>query len=280
MNKLKYLLLACLAAGFLHATETIAASSNTLVRFQLRYGTTLFGNIDVELFDYDKPVTVSNFLSYVRSGAFNHTFLDYVQPGYFVKGGEFTVANPYSDALFEQVTTIPEGPAITNEFSTTRTNQNLAGTLAMSLSYQSDGTNETTIRDSATTSWFFNLWDNSTDPSVDFDGQGFVVFGRVVKGMKVLNYFNTIWTNSYVMDMNGDDFLFSECSFPLDGTNELSFTGPAHCLRLELRIWFSMRPIRRHLQCQHLHPPLHQRHRQRSPQAQADLPYQVDDHYE
>lgn len=225
MNKLKYLLLACLAAGFLHSTDVVAASSNTLVRFQLRHGTTLFGNIDVELFDYDKPVTVSNFLSYVRSGAFNHTFLDYVQPGYFVKGGEFTVANPYSDALFEQVTTIPEGPAITNEFSTTRTNQNLAGTLAMSLSYQSDGTNDTTIRDSATTSWFFNLWDNSTDPSVDFDGQGFVVFGRVVKGMKVLNYFNTIWTNSYVLDMNGDDFLFSDCSFPLDGTNELSFTG-------------------------------------------------------
>lgn len=225
MNKLKYLLLACLAAGFLHATDIVAASSNTLVRFQLRYGTTLFGNIDVELFDYDKPVTVSNFLHYVRSGAFNHTFLDYVEPGYFVKGGEYTVANSYSDALFEEVTTIPEGPAITNEFNATRVIPNLAGTLAMSLSYEGEGTNATTIRDSATTSWFFNLWDNSTDPAVDFDGQGFVVFGRVVKGLKYLNTFNTISEDNGYQNMNGDEFLFSPCNFPREGTNELSFTA-------------------------------------------------------
>lgn len=228
MNKLKYFLLACIAAGILHTTNVVAASSNTLVRFQLRQGVNLFGNIDVELFDHDKPITVANFLSYVRSGAFNSTFLDYVRPGYFVKGGEYSLANPYSDALFDEVATIPEGPSITNEFNTNRVIPNLAGTLAMSLSYQTEGTNETTIRDSATASWFFNLWDNSTDPNVDFDGQGFVVFGRVIKGMKYLNYFNTISTNNYVLDMNYDPFLFSPCNFPRDGiedTNGVSFVG-------------------------------------------------------
>lgn len=226
MNKFKLLLLACFAAGIFQATDVAAASSsNTLVRFQLRYGIKTFGNVDVELFDYDKPATVSNFLAYVRSGAFNHTFMDYVKPGYFIKGGQYSVGNPYSDELFESVTSIPEGPAITNEFNTTRVIPNLKGTLAMSLNYEGEGTNSTTVRDSATTSWFFNLWDNSTDLEVDFDGQGFVVFGRVVKGMNYLNYFNNISTNDYVLDMNYDPFLFSDCAFPAEGTNELSFIG-------------------------------------------------------
>ena len=132
VNKLKYILMACLAAGFFLPTDLDAAtSSNTLVRFQLRYGLKLFGNVDVELFDYDKPVTVSNFLSYVRSEAFNHTFMDNVLPGRVVKGGEFRVENPYANSFLEKVEIIPEDPAITNEFNVTRVIPNTFGTIAM-----------------------------------------------------------------------------------------------------------------------------------------------------
>lgn len=226
MNKLKYFLLACLSAGILHSsTVTAASTSNTLVRFQFRHGTALFGNVDVELFDHDKPITVSNFLSYVRSGAFNHTFIDNVVPGYLVKGGEYKVENPYSDALLEEIVTIPEGPTITNEFNSTRVIPNTFGTLAMSLNYEGEGTNAVTIRDSGSTAWFFNTGDNSTDPNADFDNQGFVVFGRVIKGGKYLTYFNTISEDDGIVNMNGDTFLFSDCNFPAEGTNELAFTG-------------------------------------------------------
>ena len=41
--------------------------AGTLVQFR-----TAFGDIEVELYDQDKPVTVSNFLAYVRGGRFQN----------------------------------------------------------------------------------------------------------------------------------------------------------------------------------------------------------------
>jgi len=61
VSKLKFLLLACVAAGSFLAANAEAAA-NSVVRFHISYGTTPFGDVDVELFDTDKPVTVSNFL--------------------------------------------------------------------------------------------------------------------------------------------------------------------------------------------------------------------------
>jgi cyclophilin family peptidyl-prolyl cis-trans isomerase len=255
VNKLKYILLACLAAGFFLPTDLDAAtSSNTLVRFQLRYGLKLFGNVDVELFDHDKPATVSNFLNYVRSEAFNHTFMDNVIPGRVIKGGQYRVENPYANAFLEKVESIPEDPAITNEFNVTRVIPNTFGTIAMALDY-ADFTNSIptnivtyvtngmevvtnilatnytvvvnhTVLDSGTTTWFFNTGDNSAGSGADFDSQGFVVFGRVVGGSKYLTYFNTISEDDGVLNMNGENFLFSTCDFPIDeDTNELAFVS-------------------------------------------------------
>ena len=51
--------------------------TNSLVRFRLSYGSTFFGDIDVELFNSDKPVTVSNFLAHVESGAYDNSILFY-----------------------------------------------------------------------------------------------------------------------------------------------------------------------------------------------------------
>ncbi len=239
MKTIHRILLACICAGlFQAATVSAATSSNTLVRFQLRYGATLFGNVDVELFDHDKPATVANFLSYVRSGAFNHTFFDNVVPGYLVKGGEYRIETPYSDALMDAIQTIPENAAITNEFNTGRVYPNVFGTLAMALNYTdvvtnivtTNGTetvtNSVTVPDSATTAWFFNTGDNSTDPDADFDNQKFVVFGRVVKGGEFLSYFNTLEEFYGLLDMNEEPFLSSDCNFPADGTNEFAFTLP------------------------------------------------------
>ncbi len=43
---------------------------NSMVRFA-----TPLGNIDLQLFDSQKPITVRNFLNYVRSGRYNGTFV-------------------------------------------------------------------------------------------------------------------------------------------------------------------------------------------------------------
>ncbi len=220
--------LLCLAAVPLEA----ATSSNTIVRFQLRKGVVPFGNIDVELFDHDKPVTVSNFLHYVRSSAYDHSFLDNVIPGYILQGGSYRVENPYAETFFENAQSITEAPAIVNEFNAGRIIPNTFGTLAMALTYSGSVPNP----DSATTAWFFNTTNNATGTAADFDSQGFTVFGRVKAGASVLKSFNALSEDKGILNMNGDNFYYAGCAYPVVGTNELAFTSlpvaykTFHCL--------------------------------------------------
>ena len=199
MTKLKFLLLACVAAGSFLAANAEAAA-NSVVRFHITYGTTPFGDIDVELFDTDKPVTVSNFLYQVQtSDAFDRSFLHRVVPNFVVQGGLYTVDNPYPNTLFEAMTRIPEGPPITNEFHVGPTNGNAFGTLAMALSSTNIGGNDYPLLDSATTSWFFNTADNTgqLDPN-------YCVFGRVKAGATKLKFFNTLSEDRGLIVMQTD----------------------------------------------------------------------------
>ena len=207
MNKLKCLLLACLTAGVFSAVNTTAAtSSNTIVRFQIRHGQTPWGNVDVELYDSQKPVTVSNFLAYVRSGAFDRSILHRAVPGFVVQGGQYTVQNPYVATPATYLNRIPEGPAIASEATNSPIIPNTFGTLAMSLSSTGTGTNAVVDRASATTSWYFNTGDNSTDLPE------YTVFGKVKTGGKYLSYFNTISEDDGIINMYGLNFLlFSDC---------------------------------------------------------------------
>ena len=50
---------------------------------------TSFGNISVELFEKESPITVANFLEYVRSGFYNGTIFHRVIPGFMIQGGGF-----------------------------------------------------------------------------------------------------------------------------------------------------------------------------------------------
>ena len=208
MTKLKFLLLACVAAGSFLAANAEAAA-NSVVRFHITYGTTPFGDIDVELFDTDKPVTVSNFLYYVQNDSFDRTFLHRCVPGFIVQGGLYSVDNPYPNALFEAMTRIPEGPPITNEFNVGPPISNTFGTLAMGLTSTNIGTNDYPLLDTATTSWFFNTVDNTAqlDPN-------YAVFGRVKAGASHLKFFNTLAEDAGIINMYGLNFLFSSCDYP------------------------------------------------------------------
>ena len=202
VNKLKYFLLACVAAGITSVTDVSAASSsNTIVRFELRHGQTVWGKMDVELFDHDKPVTVSNFLHYVRSGAFDRSILHRVVPGFIVQGGQYTVPNPYVSLPANYMNRIPEGDPIPSEATNSPVIPNTFGTLAMALS--SDGTNVN--RNSGTTSWYFNTADNTIDLPE------YTVFGKVKSGSKYLTYFNTIFEEEGIINMFSLNYLFSTC---------------------------------------------------------------------
>lgn len=131
---------------------------NSEVQFQ-----TSAGNINVELFDKDTPITVANFYEYVDSNRYDNTIFHRLANGFVLQGGGFSFNDTTDD--FDSVST---DPTIQNEFSATRSN--LASTIAMAKL----GGNP----NSASSQFFFNLGNNSGN----LDGQngGFTVFGRIV----------------------------------------------------------------------------------------------------
>jgi cyclophilin family peptidyl-prolyl cis-trans isomerase len=148
------------------ALAPAAASADQVVRFN-----TSLGNIDVRLLSADAPNTVTNFLSYVNSGAYNGTVIHRsVKSPNVIQGGGYKFDPTYSGPAG----TIPKFPAITpqaaiqNEFQ----DSNVRGTIAMALTSSSGTTN----LNSATDQWFFNVGDNSAS----LDPQKFTVFGKVV----------------------------------------------------------------------------------------------------
>jgi cyclophilin family peptidyl-prolyl cis-trans isomerase len=145
------------------------ARAGTLVQFR-----TTFGDIEVELYDQDKPVTVQNFIRYVQSGCYTNEFSHRLIPGFVLQGGGFTLTT-------NTISAIPTFPPITNEFGVGRQFSNVYGTIAMAK--LGGDTN------SATSQWFFNL---TNSPALDAHDTTnfFVVFGHVIAGTNVLNIFN------------------------------------------------------------------------------------------
>ncbi len=123
------------------------------------------GDITLELFHDDAPVTVENFLQYVDDGFYDGTIFHRVIPGFVIQGGGF-------DADMNQKST---RDPITNEADNGL--QNKRGYLSMARTQQIN---------SATSQFFINLDDNAfLDHGVrDF---GYAVFARVVDGMDVVD---------------------------------------------------------------------------------------------
>jgi len=138
-----------------------AAKKNTV---QVVFQTTL-GEVHLELFENKAPVTVKNFLQYVDSGFYNGVIFHRVVPGFVAQGGGF-------DRSYQQKPTL--APIINESDNGER---NSRGTIAMA---------RTTDVNSATAQFFINLRDNfqlDASPSQ----LGYAVFGRVVKGMDVVD---------------------------------------------------------------------------------------------
>lgn len=140
---------------------------------------TALGEVEVELFE-DKPVTTANFVRYVQTGAYSNLIFHRWVPGFVMQGGGFYVQN--RGATNAQLAYVPNYGAITNEFNVGRRLSNTYGTLAMAKVGGDPN--------SASSQWFFNLADNSTN--LDTQNGGFTVFGRMVRGAAVLERFNDV----------------------------------------------------------------------------------------
>ena len=129
---------------------------------------TTSGDILIELFPDQAPITVKNFLSYVKEGFYNNTIFHRVIKGFMIQGGGLTMQ------MKEKLTHAP----IKNEADNGLSNKR--GTVAMA---------RTPDPHSATAQFFINTEDNDF---LDFKAPipsswGYCVFGKVVDGMATVD---------------------------------------------------------------------------------------------
>ncbi|MGA2655256.1 MAG: peptidylprolyl isomerase [Gammaproteobacteria bacterium] len=137
--------------------KIIQAANHSVVQIKTNQG-----DIWVELYDDITPNTVANFIHYVEEDFYKDTVIHQVLPGFIIQAGSY-------DKEFQQKAV--HAP-ISNE--ATIAPKHTRGTIAMMRGNHPD---------SATSEFFINLKDNAL-----FDiHNGYAVFGRVIKGMEVLD---------------------------------------------------------------------------------------------
>jgi len=153
--KLAATLLACIISAQAWAQPTVQINTN-------------LGAIEVELNSEKAPKTVANFLQYVKSGQYSGTIFHRVISNFMIQGGGLT-----KDKV-EKPTRAP----IQNEADNGLKNE--IGTIAMA---------RTGDPHSATAQFFINVANNGflDHTSKDDRGWGYAVFGKVTKGMDVVN---------------------------------------------------------------------------------------------
>lgn len=126
---------------------------------------TSMGDITLELDAAKAPISVENFLTYVKAGHYNGTVFHRVIDGFMIQGGGMDAD------MKEKSTRAPIKLESQNGL------KNLRGTVAMA---------RTGVPDSATSQFFINVVDNPRLDFPSFDGHGYAVFGRVIEGMDVV----------------------------------------------------------------------------------------------
>ncbi|MGH9461223.1 MAG: peptidylprolyl isomerase [Vicinamibacteria bacterium] len=154
------------------AAADVSAQDNPVVVIE-----TSMGNITVELSQDRAPISVANFLGYVKDGFYDGTIFHRVIADFMIQGGGFTAE------MDHKATRDP----IKNEAHNGLKNRR--GTLAMA---------RTGEIHSATAQFFINVKDNSF---LDYKGDnaqdyGYAVFGRVTEGMDVVDRIKDMPTGS------------------------------------------------------------------------------------
>ncbi|MCD6116511.1 peptidylprolyl isomerase [bacterium] len=168
----KILVYAALIAIFTSASNSLSADNP---RVLLK---TNKGDIMLELFRDKAPVSVDNFIKYVKAGFYDGVIFHRIIKNFMIQGGGF-------DKNFKRKTT---RPPIQNEAANGL--QNKRGTIAYA---------RTSVINSATSQFFINHADNAFlnhkgDTPLDF---GYAVFGKVIKGMDVVDKIANVKTHTY-----------------------------------------------------------------------------------
>jgi peptidyl-prolyl cis-trans isomerase A (cyclophilin A)/peptidyl-prolyl cis-trans isomerase B (cyclophilin B) len=142
---------------------------------------TNMGNIVIELYHDKAPKSVANFLEYVKSGHYNGTVFHRVISNFMIQGGGFDVS------LKQKPTNAP----IENEARNGLKNETYSVAMA-----------RTSNPNSATAQFFINVNNNDFLNYPGQDGWGYAVFGKVVKGMDVVDKIKNVETTTIGMYQN------------------------------------------------------------------------------
>lgn len=138
------------------------------------------GNVVITLAPAQAPVTVDNFLAYVNSGFYDATVFHRYAPGFVLQGGGW--AAELSPALPVPPPKATNAP-IPLEVGVGLSNVRLSVAMA-----------RTTVLNSATSQFFFNLVDNDF---LDTAAGGYAVFGIITAGAEVIDALPTAPCASY-----------------------------------------------------------------------------------
>ncbi|MCO6544828.1 MAG: peptidylprolyl isomerase [Gilliamella sp.] len=156
MRKIKLLILTLLLTIF-----STVASATPQVLLQ-----TSMGDIEIELDSEHASITTKNFLDYVNSGFYENLTFHRVIPGFMIQGG----------GADDQLKFKENNPPIKNEADNGLKNDR--GTIAMA---------RTSEINSATSQFFINVVNNDFLNYKSPEQYGYAVFGKVTKGMDIVD---------------------------------------------------------------------------------------------
>lgn len=125
------------------------------------------GSFTLELDPGTAPITVKNFLSYVKSGYYSNTLFHRVIPGFVAQAGGYTAGLVRKPVQLEPI-----------ELESNKGLSNARATVAMA---------RTNVFNSATSEFYVNLVDNTFLDYKNAANPGYAVFGTVVQGMDVVD---------------------------------------------------------------------------------------------
>ena len=159
-----------IAAMLLCTLPAFATDAAKPVRVEMK---TSEGTITIELYQDKAPVSVANFVQYVRDGFYNGLIFHRVIDGFMIQGGgykpDMSMKSPRA--------------SIVNEAKNGLKNE--VGTIAMA---------RTNDPDSASSQFFINLVNNDGLDYPNPDGHGYAVFGKVVSGLDVVQKIGKVRT--------------------------------------------------------------------------------------